>query len=122
MHPGDAEVFVRDRGRGFDPDNVAEDRLGVRNSIVARMERHGGSAEVRSTPGQGTEVRLRMPVTEHDTQSEESAGLSMLTQDVLKPRDPSHPPIKSARDLLRSIEGLAFALRGKGLRRRIGEG
>ena len=35
----------------------------MRNSIVARMERHGGSAEVRSTPGQGTEVRLRLPVT-----------------------------------------------------------
>jgi serine/threonine protein kinase len=58
----------------------------------------------------------------HDTQGEESAGLSMLTQDVLKPRDPSNPPIKSARDLLRSIEGLSFALRGKGLRRKIGEG
>ena len=58
----------------------------------------------------------------HDTAGEESAGLSMLTQDVLKPRDPSNPPIKSARDLLRSIEGLSFALRGRGLRRRIGEG
>jgi len=62
VHPGDAEVFVRDRGRGFDPDEVAADRLGVRNSIVARMERHGGSAEVRSSPGQGTEVRLRLPI------------------------------------------------------------
>ncbi len=66
VHPGDAEVFVRDRGRGFDPDQVAEDRLGVRNSIVARMERHGGSAEVRSTPGEGTEVRLRLPVSQQN--------------------------------------------------------
>lgn len=55
------EVFVRDRGSGFDPDAVAEDRLGVRSSIIGRMERHGGAAEVRSTPGSGTEVRLRMP-------------------------------------------------------------
>ena len=54
-------VFVRDRGVGFDPDSVPEDRLGVRNSIVDRMTRHGGSAEVRSAPGEGTEIRLRLP-------------------------------------------------------------
>lgn len=55
------EVFVRDRGRGFDPDRTPEDRHGVRHSIVDRMQRHGGSAEVRSAPGEGTEVRLRLP-------------------------------------------------------------
>jgi signal transduction histidine kinase/phage shock protein PspC (stress-responsive transcriptional regulator) len=54
------EVFVRDRGRGFDPAQVPDDRLGVRNSIVDRMRRHGGSAEVRSAPGEGTEIRLSM--------------------------------------------------------------
>ncbi len=54
-------VFVRDRGVGFDADAVPEDRMGVRNSIVGRMERHGGSASVRSTPGEGTEVRLSLP-------------------------------------------------------------
>lgn len=52
------EVFVRDRGVGFDPDGVAEDRRGVRGSIVERVERHGGSATVTSTPGSGTEVHL----------------------------------------------------------------
>ena len=36
------------------------DRYGVRNSIVDRMQRHGGSAEVRSAPGEGTEVRLHL--------------------------------------------------------------
>ena len=41
------EVFVRDRGPGFDLDTIAEDRHGVRQSIIARMERHGGSARVR---------------------------------------------------------------------------
>ncbi len=52
------EVFVRDRGRGFDPDAVPDDRLGLRGSVVGRMERHGGSARVRSAPGEGTEVAL----------------------------------------------------------------
>ena len=52
------EVFVRDRGPGFDPADVPEDRRGVRESLVGRMERHGGRAEIRSTPGAGTEVEL----------------------------------------------------------------
>lgn len=52
------EVFVRDRGVGFDPDDVPDDRLGVRRSIVERMERHGGHATIRSAHGEGTEVRL----------------------------------------------------------------
>jgi signal transduction histidine kinase len=54
------EMFVRDRGVGFDPAAVPADRRGVRDSIVARMERHHGSAIVRSTPGEGTEVELVM--------------------------------------------------------------
>ena len=36
------EVFVRDRGPGFDPDAIPADRRGVRESILGRMERHGG--------------------------------------------------------------------------------
>lgn len=52
------EVFVRDRGPGFDVDEVPTDRRGVRDSIVGRMERHGGHATVHSTPGYGTEVEL----------------------------------------------------------------
>ncbi|MEV4999474.1 PspC domain-containing protein [Nocardioides sp. LML1-1-1.1] len=54
------DVFVRDRGAGFDPDATPEDRLGVRRSIIDRMERHGGRAEIRSAPGEGTEVRLHL--------------------------------------------------------------
>ena len=65
---GQVEVFVRDRGRGFDPADVAEDRLGVRHSIVDRLDRHGGQARVRSAPGDGTEVRLTMPLTEPMTE------------------------------------------------------
>jgi signal transduction histidine kinase len=56
------EVNVRDRGCGFDPDVVDADRQGVRQSIVARMAAVGGSAIVRSAPGEGTEVRLVLPV------------------------------------------------------------
>lgn len=55
------EVFVRDRGPGFDLANVPADRMGVRGSIVGRMERHGGRASVHSVVGEGTEVALRMP-------------------------------------------------------------
>jgi signal transduction histidine kinase/phage shock protein PspC (stress-responsive transcriptional regulator) len=57
-----AEVFVKDRGPGFDPDAVPADRLGVRESIVGRMNRHGGTATITSSPD-GTEVRLRLPVS-----------------------------------------------------------
>ena len=55
------DVFVRDRGIVFHSDAVPEDRLGVRRSIIERMQRHGGTAELLSAPGEGTEVRLRMP-------------------------------------------------------------
>ena len=60
------EVFVRDRGVGFDPTLVADDRMGVRGSIVGRVERHGGTARVRSAPGEGTEVALSMPLPAPD--------------------------------------------------------
>jgi signal transduction histidine kinase len=53
-------VFVRDTGGGFDVDAVPADRQGIAGSIVGRMERHGGSAVVRSAPGEGTEVELRL--------------------------------------------------------------
>lgn len=59
---GRAEVFVRDRGPGFDLDSVPEDRLGVRQSILGRMDRHGGHASIRTAPGEGTDVQLDMPV------------------------------------------------------------
>lgn len=53
------EVFVRDRGSGFDLDEVPEDRRGIRDSIVGRMARHGGKGSVRSGSS-GTEVALSM--------------------------------------------------------------
>lgn len=65
------EVFVRDRGVGFDITSIAEDRMGVRGSIIDRVERHGGTASIRSTPGEGTEVALSVPVRSESTSSEE---------------------------------------------------
>jgi signal transduction histidine kinase/phage shock protein PspC (stress-responsive transcriptional regulator) len=54
------EVFVRDRGHGFNLDSVGEDRMGVKGSIIDRMRRHGGSATIRTGPDIGTEVRLEI--------------------------------------------------------------
>lgn len=55
-------VFVRDRGKGFDPDVVPGDRHGLADSIRGRMERNGGSCRLRTAPGEGTEVQLEMPI------------------------------------------------------------
>jgi signal transduction histidine kinase/phage shock protein PspC (stress-responsive transcriptional regulator) len=56
-----AQVFVRDRGKGFSPEEIGEDRMGIRRSIIGRMNRHGGRASIRSTPDEGTEIELTMP-------------------------------------------------------------
>jgi len=60
VQTGRVEVFIRDRGVGFDPNAVSADRRGVRDSIIGRMERHAGRASVHSEPGGGTEVELVM--------------------------------------------------------------
>lgn len=65
---GGVEVFVRDRGAGFDPDALPGDRLGVRESIVGRMLRNGGTARISSGAG-GTEVHLAMKHELHEEQN-----------------------------------------------------
>jgi phage shock protein PspC (stress-responsive transcriptional regulator) len=60
VEPERVEVFVRDRGIGFDSAAIPGDRRGVRDSIIGRMERHHGKAAVNSEPGGGTEVELIM--------------------------------------------------------------
>lgn len=57
------EIFVRDRGVGFDVDCIPADRHGVRDSILGRMKRVGGEAEIRSGDD-GTEVKIRVSVGE----------------------------------------------------------
>jgi len=61
VEPTRVSLFVRDRGKGFEPGAVGEDRRGISDSIRARMARHGGTADIRSAPGEGTEVELVMP-------------------------------------------------------------
>lgn len=60
LEPNEVSVFVKDRGAGFDIDEIAGDRQGVRGSIIGRVERHGGTARIASSKGGGTEVELRM--------------------------------------------------------------
>jgi len=61
VEPAEVSLFVRDRGRGFDPAAVPDDRKGLAESVRARMARRGGSATIRSVQGEGTEVSLTMP-------------------------------------------------------------
>jgi len=57
-------IMVSDQGTGFDLAQVAPDRLGVRASMIDRLESVGGSARVWSSPGSGTSVMLTVPVLE----------------------------------------------------------
>ncbi|WP_336923449.1 PspC domain-containing protein [Aquipuribacter sp. SD81] len=65
---GEVRAFVTDRGDGLDladlddPERVPPDRLGLRESVLGRMRRAGGSAGVRRAPGGGTEVSLHLPL------------------------------------------------------------
>ncbi len=61
VEPGRVSMFVRDRGAGFDAERIAGDRKGISESIRGRMQRHGGTAVIRSVPGEGTEVELSVP-------------------------------------------------------------
>lgn len=61
VEPKDVSVFVRDRGKGFDLETVPSDRKGVSESVYGRMSRHGGTADVKSSSGEGTDVALKMP-------------------------------------------------------------
>ena len=58
--PERLEVFMRDRGPGFDVDRIPPDRHSVRESIVSRMACHGGRAVVRRLEA-GTEIHLDLP-------------------------------------------------------------
>ena len=58
-----AEIFVKDRGAGFDPSQIAADRQGVQGSIIDRVERHGGTVTITTAPGAGTDVHISMPLT-----------------------------------------------------------
>jgi signal transduction histidine kinase/phage shock protein PspC (stress-responsive transcriptional regulator) len=59
--PDRVEAYVRDRGRGFSPQDVRADRHGIAHSIRDRIDRAGGTTAISSRPGDGTEVHLRIP-------------------------------------------------------------
>ncbi|GHB60143.1 histidine kinase [Streptomyces viridiviolaceus] len=65
--PDEVIVTVRDDGPGIPEGRLAEaegeGRLGVALSIRGRLRDLGGTAELISVPGQGTEVELRAPKT-----------------------------------------------------------
>lgn len=58
---GSASIMVIDQGVGFNLGAVPADRLGIRSSVVRRIEEFGGSVRVWSKPGHGTSVMLTMP-------------------------------------------------------------
>jgi signal transduction histidine kinase len=61
VEPDAVSIVVRDRGKGFDPSAVPEDRKGLAESVHGRMTRRGGTAVVSSAEGEGTKVTLKMP-------------------------------------------------------------
>ena len=63
VEPATVSLFVRDQGRGFDLESVPADRRGIELSIRQRVQRHGGSVSIKSSPGAGTEVELVLPRT-----------------------------------------------------------
>lgn len=64
--PGRVSIDVTDRGVGLNLDTLPDGRMGVRESILGRMARAGGTATIVPGPGgKGTSVRLSM-ATEPD--------------------------------------------------------
>jgi signal transduction histidine kinase len=61
----EAVVTVRDEGPGIPPGRLAEaaaqGRLGLAQSVLGRVRDLGGTVEVVTAPGEGTEVELRVP-------------------------------------------------------------
>jgi signal transduction histidine kinase/phage shock protein PspC (stress-responsive transcriptional regulator) len=68
--PAAVEVFVKDRGAGFDLDAIPADRWGIRESVIGRMERAGGTATITTGDG-GTEVRLHLPVPDDSREGQQ---------------------------------------------------
>jgi nitrate/nitrite-specific signal transduction histidine kinase len=57
VEPDRVTIFIRDRGRGFDPNSVPVGRMGIRQSIIGRMRRPCHRAR---GAGAGTEVEVQL--------------------------------------------------------------
>ena len=88
-------VFVRDRGAGFDPDAVPDDRHGLADSVRGRMARHGGSVRLRSRAGEGTEVHLRMPPPAAPAEEKAHPRMSELASESVSQRLRAAPTERS---------------------------
>jgi hypothetical protein len=64
---------VNDAGKGFDPDAVQPDRLGLRSSVYGRVESAGGTVKVWSSPGSGTSVLFTLPLLSGPADAEDSS-------------------------------------------------
>ena len=117
--PHQVSVFVRDRGNGFDPDSIPEDRHGLARSIRARVERRGGTVEIVSEPGRGTEVRILLPRTDSGT-GDEDTGRDRPRPPETAAGGASDPP-RSEHPVATHTSGLAQVAaehaRGSGTRR-----
>ncbi|MFT3944942.1 MAG: ATP-binding protein [Ancrocorticia sp.] len=80
-----ASITIHDDGNGFTPRNLDTSRLGIRRSILDRMQTVGGKASVTSSPGQGTQVVLTHPLTHPHKDPQYPGALSpMHIEDVIK--------------------------------------
>lgn len=61
VEPSLVTIYVRDEGKGFDVADTPGDRRGIADSIVGRVVRHGGSADINSDLGIGTEIKITLP-------------------------------------------------------------
>lgn len=61
VEPSRVTIYVRDQGKGFDVTETPNDRRGIADSVVGRVARHGGTTEITSDPGTGTEVKMVLP-------------------------------------------------------------
>ncbi|MBH0777501.1 ATP-binding protein [Nocardia bovistercoris] len=93
VEPHQVSVFVRDRGKGFEVETVAQDRQGLAKSIRGRIERRGGQVEILSTRGRGTEVRIIMPRTDSGADEQDSAAEKndAAEHDPAEVREPALP-------------------------------
>ena len=57
LGPSNLRLFIRDRGRGFDPTTAATGR-GLDHSLRKRVEDVGATVTVKTTLGDGTDVEI----------------------------------------------------------------